>query len=145
HNSAVHRRWAGKALRVARWKPDRCEKPTMRCEAKTILFADIVGYGKLSEGVIPEFVRVFLSKLSRLIAESLYSPLRVNMWGDEIYGVFDHVHEAGLFSLQLSKFLREEEQQWLKKVSITSRPIRANKKFKSSRSTSASDCTPALF
>jgi hypothetical protein len=37
------------------------------------------------------------------------------MWGDEIYGVFDHAREGGLFGLQLSKFLREEEKEWLKK------------------------------
>lgn len=92
---------------------ERCEKPTMHREVKTILFADIVGYSKLSEGVIPEFVKVFLSKLSRLIAESPNPPLCVNMWGDEIYGAFDHAREAGLFGLQLSRFLQEEEEQWV--------------------------------
>lgn len=88
--------------------PERCEKPTMHSEVKTILFADIVGYSKLSEGVIPEFVKAFLSRLSRLIAEYPYSPVYVNMWGDEIYGVFDHARDGGLFALQLSKFLRDQ-------------------------------------
>lgn len=100
---------------VRKSQPERCEKPTMHREVKTMLFADIVGYSKLAEGVIPEFVKVFLNKLSRLIAESPYFPLCINMWGDEIYGVFDHAREGGLFGLQLSKFLREEEKEWLKK------------------------------
>jgi len=100
---------------IPKSKAERCEKPIMHREVKTTLFADIVGYSKLAEGVIPDFVKFFLSKLSRLIAESPYSPLCVNMWGDEIYCVFDHAREGGLFGLQLSNLLREGENEWLKK------------------------------
>lgn len=115
---------------VPKSKPERCEKPTMRREVKTMLFADLVGYSKLSEGVIAEFVKVFLSKLSRLIAESPYAPLCVNMWGDEIYGVFDRAREGGLFGLELSRFLREQEKEWLKKGLYYEQLDRATQKLR---------------
>jgi class 3 adenylate cyclase len=100
---------------IIRKRQERCEKPTMHREVKSVLFGDIVGYSKLTESVIPEFVNVFLGKLSQLIAASSCPPLCINMWGDEIYGVFDHAREAGLFALQFVKFLREEEAEWIRR------------------------------
>jgi len=102
-------------LIIRKSRQERCEKPTMHREVKSVLFGDIVGYSKLTESVIPEFVNVFLGKLSQLIAGSSYPPLCINMWGDEVYGVFDHAREAGLFALQFVKFLREEENEWIRK------------------------------
>ena len=72
-----------------------------------MLFADIVGYSKLSELVIPEFVSVFLESVSRLAANSPHAPRHVNTWGDAVYAVFDFARDAGCFALELP-----QEDSW---------------------------------
>ena len=74
-----------------------------RQEIKTMLFGDIVGYSKLSESLIPDFVRDFLGLVSRLVSESEHPPTSVNTWGDAIYFVFDRAASAGLFALELTE------------------------------------------
>jgi len=93
----------------------RTEHPTMRQEVKSMLFADIVGYSKLTEKVIADFVEVFMQQLSVLLATSPHAPRSVNTWGDAIYAVFDFTHDAGLFALALTKMIREGEKEWRNK------------------------------
>lgn len=93
----------------------RTEHPTMRQEVKSMLFADIVGYSKLTEKVIAEFVEGFMQRLSILLATSSHAPRSVNTWGDAIYAVFDFSHDAGLFALALTKMIRDGEEEWKKK------------------------------
>ena len=76
----------------------RCERSVMQQEVKSMLFADIVGYSKLTEKVIPEFVGTFLER-SRLATESSHTPTYVNT-GDAVYAVFDSTHAAGRFALE---------------------------------------------
>lgn len=77
-------------------------RASLRQEIKTMLFADIVGYSKLPEHLIPDFVRGFMGLVSRLVAESPHAPISVNTWGDAIYFVFDRAESAGLFALELT-------------------------------------------
>jgi len=93
----------------------RSERPTLHREVKTILFADVIGYSKLTEKVIQEFVEVFLDRLSKLVAESSYSPRCLNMWGDAIYAVFDYSQDAGRFAVQLTKMVHDGAEEWLRK------------------------------
>ncbi len=93
----------------------RCEHGIFRQEVKTMLFADIVGYSKLNESVIPEFVNNFLARLSRIVSESRYAPLHVNTWGDALYAVFDYAHDAGCFALEFTKLIHEGRDEWLAK------------------------------
>ncbi len=93
----------------------RCEEFTMKQQVKSILFADIVGYSKLNERVIPEFINVFLERVSRLISESRNAPLSVNTWGDAVYAVFDFAHQAGAFALELTQMIQENEADWIQK------------------------------
>jgi class 3 adenylate cyclase/tetratricopeptide (TPR) repeat protein len=72
-----------------------------RQEIKGIMFADVVGYSKLPETVIPAFVAQFNQRISKLIAESSSAPIRVNVWGDGLYFVFNSVQDAGCFALDL--------------------------------------------
>ena len=96
--------------------PDgRCEQDIFRQEVKSMLFADIVGYSKLNESVIPEFVNNFLAKVSRTLSESRYAPRHVNTWGDAIYAVFDYAHDAGCFALELTRLIHEGRAEWLAK------------------------------
>jgi len=74
---------------------------SMRQEMKAMLFADIVGYSKLPEDKIPNFVAHFMGSVSRLIAESADAPIYVNTWGDSLCFVFNRVDQAGRFALGL--------------------------------------------
>jgi len=99
----------------SRRREDRSERSIMHQEVKTMLFADIVGYSKLTEHVIPEFVGTFLAKLSQLASDSKYAPLHINTWGDAIYAVFDFSSDAGSFALELTQMIKEGEREWLQK------------------------------
>lgn len=72
-----------------------------RQEIKAIMFADVVGYSRLPETVIPKYVAQFNQRVSRLIAESSSSPVNVNTWGDGLFFVFSGVEDAGRFGLDL--------------------------------------------
>ena len=72
-----------------------------RQEIKAIMFADVVGYSKLPETVIPKYVAQFNQRVSKLIAESSSSPVNVNTWGDGLFFVFSGVEDAGRFGLDL--------------------------------------------
>ena len=96
-------------------RDDRSERSIMHQEVKTMLFADIVGYSKLTEHVIPEFVGTFLTRVSQLAADSRYAPLHINTWGDAIYAVFDFAQDAGSFALELTQMIKDGERDWLQK------------------------------
>jgi class 3 adenylate cyclase/tetratricopeptide (TPR) repeat protein len=72
-----------------------------RQEIKTIMFADVVGYSKLPETVIPKYVAQFNQRVSRLMADSPSAPVNVNTWGDGLYFGFNRVEDAGRFALDL--------------------------------------------
>lgn len=72
-----------------------------RQEIKAIMFADVVGYSKLPETVIPKYVAQFNQRVSRLMADSSAAPVNVNTWGDGLFFVFNGVEDAGRFALDL--------------------------------------------
>jgi len=92
----------------------RSEILTMRHEVKSMLFADIAGYSKLPEGVIPKFVEIFLSRVSLLVAQSKHAPRSVNTWGDAIYAIFDFARDAGAFALELTDMIQKGKPDWLR-------------------------------
>jgi class 3 adenylate cyclase/tetratricopeptide (TPR) repeat protein len=93
----------------------RSERSTIRQEVKSMLFADIVGYSRLTEHVIPEFVETFLGRVSLLASSSKHAPRSVNTWGDAVYAVFDFAHDAGLFALELAQLVQEGRDDWIEK------------------------------
>ena len=70
-------------------------------EIRALLFADVVGFSKLSETEMPLFVRHFLGLVGKLIQEFSPAPLMRNTWGDGLYFVFPDVRSAGRFALEL--------------------------------------------
>jgi class 3 adenylate cyclase len=70
-------------------------------EILAMLFADVVGYSKLTEEQIPRFARYFMGEVARLIAASPRTPVMKNTWGDALYLVFTRVGDAGTFALDL--------------------------------------------
>jgi class 3 adenylate cyclase len=93
----------------------RAERSTRRQEVKSLLFADIVGYSKLTEQVIPEFIAGFLERVSQLAANSRHAPQSLDTWGDAIYAVFDFALDAGNFALELTQIIHSNREEWLRK------------------------------
>ncbi len=81
--------------------PAPVEVPAESQEIKAMIFADIVGYTKLSEIQIPLFVKHFLGKVAELMDSMKNSPIHQNTWGDAVCCVFDQVSDAGVFALNL--------------------------------------------
>ena len=68
----------------------------------SMLFADAVGFSKLSEQEVPQFVQYFLGAIARMISKRPRGIVAKNTWGDGLYLVFSNVEAAGDFALDLS-------------------------------------------
>jgi class 3 adenylate cyclase/tetratricopeptide (TPR) repeat protein len=84
-----------------------------RQEIKAIMFADVVGYSKLTETAIPKFIAQFNQRISKLVTESTFAPIYINTWGDGLYFVFNGVEEAGRFALDLRDLVIQTDWQAL--------------------------------
>ena len=80
----------------------------------SVLFADAVGFSKLTEPEVPRFVQHFLGAIADLSDEFGESILAKNTWGDGLYFVFSDVDLAGNFALQLADLVTQ--QNWGKKA-----------------------------
>ncbi len=67
-----------------------------------ILFADAVGFSKLSEDEVPLFVQHFLGAIAQLAKQFRDQIMAKNTWGDGVYFVFSDVDLAGKFALELA-------------------------------------------
>ncbi|MBV8140988.1 MAG: hypothetical protein JOZ60_02975 [Verrucomicrobia bacterium] len=47
-----------------------------------------------------------------MLASSKYAPLSISTWGDALYAVFDFAHDAGCFAIELTKFIKDGEENW---------------------------------
>tara|TARA_Y100001934_G_scaffold277989_1_gene378132 strand:- start:7473 stop:8147 length:675 start_codon:yes stop_codon:yes gene_type:complete len=72
---------------------------------KAILFADVVGYSKLTEEQIPLFVQHFLSPVAELLGQDETAPLFSNTWGGALYLVFDEVLDARRVAVRLRDWI----------------------------------------
>lgn len=102
------------ALRERRPVPP-ARRLTLRQEVKTMLFADLVGYSKLPEDVIPAYVQDFSRRVSALISNTEHQPIDVNVWGDALYAVFESGLDAGGFAVELTRLIEAGEQEWVQK------------------------------
>ena len=78
-----------------------------------ILFADAVGFSKLTEAEVPRFVQYFLGAIAQLSNRFADSIMAKNTWGDGLYFVFSDVELAGNFALQLADLVTK--QNWEEK------------------------------
>lgn len=99
--SVIFNTFESKKTRLEKKRDREYSTANLSQNIKAMLFADVVGYGKLSEEKIPDFVKHFMGLVSELIEESSYKPVTKNTWGDSFYLVFPTVKEAGNFALQL--------------------------------------------
>ncbi len=71
---------------------------------KTMLFADVVGYSRLSEARIPAFLFDFWSEVVKRLAPE---PPFVNTWGDAIFAVMDSCIPMMQYALSLQAAVKE--------------------------------------
>lgn len=70
-----------------------------------ILFADVVGYSKLSEDKTPLFVENLLQDISANVSALSHKPEILNTWGDSIFAVYSNIQEMMEFASALQKTL----------------------------------------
>jgi class 3 adenylate cyclase/tetratricopeptide (TPR) repeat protein len=70
-----------------------------------ILFADVVGYSKLSEDKTPLFVENLLQDISKNVRALSHQPEILNTWGDSIFAVYSNIEEMMEFAIALQKTL----------------------------------------
>ena len=83
-------------------------EPSKKVENRKIrhvLFADVVGYSKLSEDKTPLFVENLLQDISANISTLSHKPEILNTWGDSIFAVYSNIQEMMEFALALQKTL----------------------------------------
>jgi class 3 adenylate cyclase len=69
---------------------------------RTLMFADIVGYGRLPDSVIPGVQRKFWNAAARELAATATPARFANTWGDGLYAVFDAPRDGASFALRLA-------------------------------------------
>jgi class 3 adenylate cyclase len=103
---------AMRAMHVSAAQPDAVDPPrstpvaavrttALRREVRTMLFADMVGYSRLSEEDTPSFLAHFLGAIADIVAQFAAPPDFVNTWGDGLFMVFNDVADGAKFALQL--------------------------------------------
>ena len=79
-------------------------------QLKAMLFADAVGFGKLSESQVALFIRHFLGGVADLMRPPYnHAPLTKDTWGDGLFFVFEKAEEAGRFALDLSEMINSRD------------------------------------
>jgi class 3 adenylate cyclase len=81
-------------------------RPEEKRALVSLLFADAVGFSKLSEEQIPQFVTHFLGPIAALLERSKRAPIVQNTWGDALYFVFNDITAAGVLALEISELIR---------------------------------------
>ena len=75
---------------------------------RTMLFADVKGFSKLSEDQLPAFFSNVLGLMAKVLDEYEVEPELRNTWGDALFLVFKRVSEAARFALALRDAFQQE-------------------------------------
>jgi class 3 adenylate cyclase len=70
-----------------------------------VLFADAVGFSRLTEDQIPRFIKHYLGAIAQLSRKFRGGVIAKNTWGDGLYFVFSDVGLAGKFALDLAELV----------------------------------------
>ena len=72
---------------------------------ESMLFADAVGYSRLTEVQVPMFFEHYAGAIAQLNAETAHRAAHVETAGDGMYMVFDDAGTAGRYALELSELV----------------------------------------
>jgi len=78
---------------------------------KAMLFADAVGYSRLSEQQIPLFFEHYIGAIAAYNETTSHQPVHVETAGDGMYMVFDDTGTAGQYALGLSELINAQDWQ----------------------------------
>ena len=84
-------------------------KKGVKREIVSILFADLVGYSRLTEEQVPHYVEGFLGVLAERFKSLRHKPVFKNIWGDALFFVFRDHRVAAEFALNLRDVVRETD------------------------------------
>lgn len=100
----------GDVLSTAGGMPEvELRRTPMRREVRTMLFADMVGFSRLSEEDTPSFLVHFLGAIAEMLQHCGHPPAFVNTWGDGLFMVFDEVEHAVDFALRLRDAVQQTD------------------------------------
>jgi hypothetical protein len=105
HVDLLRLRSRGDVQSTARERPDADPQQPAGVashELKALLFADAVGYSKLTEDQIPRYVTGFLGAVAELNRRTRHRFEHVETAGDGLYMVFDSAVDAAHYALELS-------------------------------------------
>ncbi len=77
--------------------------PALRHELRSLLFADAVGYSRLTEDQIPRYVEKFLGAVAKLNRQTKHRFEHVETAGDGLYLVFRNAPDAARYALELNE------------------------------------------
>lgn len=95
-----------------RRKPSGRKQSKVTRETVALLFADLVGFSRLTEEQVPRFIEGFLGTLAERMAHLSFAPLYKNIWGDALYFVFAEAVDAAECALGIRDMMRETD--WAK-------------------------------
>lgn len=78
-----------------------------------IIFADVVGFSKLKDEELSNYIEHFLGEVDDILSLIPKKPLTKNTWGDAFYFTFDSLKDAGNLALELCE--RIAKVNWRKK------------------------------
>ncbi len=84
---------------------------TFEYTIKAMLFADAVGYSRLTEEQIPLFFEHYIGTIARFNQATDYKAVHIETAGDGMYMVFDDPATAGLYALGLSELISNQDWQ----------------------------------
>lgn len=73
---------------------------------KTLLFADVVGYSRLTESQLPVFNQEYLQRVATSLREEAMGLVNVNTWGDGLYCVFDELEQGAEWALKFRDLVK---------------------------------------
>ena len=82
--------------------PQARTRASIRCQVKTLLFADVVGYSQLQEDSMPAFMFSFLERVAGHLPPTTGF---VNTWGDAIFVLMDDAAPLAEYALALQEIV----------------------------------------
>jgi hypothetical protein len=104
---------SGNSNRAAELQATDAGQGSFDYQIRTMLFADAVGYSRLSEEQIPLFFKHYVGAIAEFNKQTSHQAVHVETAGDGMYMVFDNVGAAAHYALGLSELINSQDWQSL--------------------------------
>ncbi len=89
--------------------PVEQNRSALSYSVETMLFADAVGFSRLTEDQVPLFLGEYVGAIAELNDRSGCPAVHIETAGDGMYMVFDDPRAAGLYALELSELINSRD------------------------------------